>query len=501
MGLLGIDVGTSGCKATVVALDGEIKAQAYREYSLHSPRPGWYELDSEHVWECVKGVIAAAMKGYSGEPVRALSVSSFGEAVTAVSRTGKVLHNGIAYIDPRGADEVKALADRLGAWEIASVCGVTPHPMYSLGKIMWLKENMPDVYRDAYRFLPYSSYILYRLGAKPHMDYSLAARTMALDIAGKRWSPMVLDGAGVDEEKLGELVPSGAIVGEVRADLADELGLPRSVLLAAGGHDQPCAALGAGVIDPGSAVDGLGTTECITPVFTEPVINKQTISCGFACVPHVIPDRYVTYAFTFTCGSILKWYRDNFGLEFRQLAESEGGSAYTHMIEHAVRTPSKLFVLPHFAGAATPYMDMDARGAIVGLDINTGSAEVIKAVLEGITFEMMVNVESLGIAGIAVDELRAVGGLARSERYLQLKADIMGKKVITLAEPEAGTLGVAMLAGLACGAYGSVHQAVRRLVKPQKEYCPDDGLHRFYLNRFQQYKKLYPLVAQIPKWR
>jgi xylulokinase len=211
MGLLGIDVGTSGCKATVVALDGEIKAQAYREYSLHSPRPGWYELDSEHVWECVKGVIAAAMKGYSGEPVRALSVSSFGEAVTAVSRTGKVLHNGIAKIDPRGADEVKALADRLGAWEIASVCGVTPHPMYSLGKIMWLKENMPDVYRDAYRFLPYSSYILYRLGAKPHMDYSLAARTMALDIAGKRWSPMVLDGAGVDEEKLGELVPSGLL--------------------------------------------------------------------------------------------------------------------------------------------------------------------------------------------------------------------------------------------------------------------------------------------------
>jgi xylulokinase len=170
---------------------------------------------------------------------------------------------------------------------------------------------------------------------------------------------------------------------------------------------------------------------------------------------------------------------------------------YDLLIEKAAKGPSNIFVLPHFAGAATPYMDTEAKGAIIGLNINTKAEEIIKAILEGITFEIMVNVEKLMEAGIKVEELRVVGGLAKSDAFLQLKADMMGKKVTTLKISEAGTLGVAILAGTACGVYKNIEDAVSKLVKKKQEYYPDEKLHEKYMEKFQTYKRIYPAVKSI----
>ena len=309
----------------------------------------------------------------------------------------------------------------------------------------------------------------------------------------------ILECAEIDKEKFGEPVQAGEAVGQIRSEISMELGLPRGVILVAGGHDQPCAALGAGVIKSNIAVDGLGTTECITPAFDRPMICEAMAKNSFACVPHVIKDMYVTYAFTFTSGSLLKWYRDNFGIEFEEEANKAGIDIYQFLIEKAAKDPSPVFVLPHFAGAATPYMDINAKGAIIGLNINTKPQDIIKAILEGITFEMMVNVERLGEAGVMVDEIRAVGGLAKSELFLQLKADIMGRKVVSLKVSEAGTLGVAILAGTACGIYKSIEDGVERLVKKKKEFYPNDRLHEIYKEKFETYKRIYPAMKSIYK--
>ena len=218
---------------------------------------------------------------------------------------------------------------------------------------------------------------------------------------------------------------------------------------------------------------------------------------GFACVPHVIKDMYITYAFTFTSGSVLKWYRDNFAYALKNEAAKAGINIYDLLIEKASNRFSGVFLLPHFAGAATPYMDMEAKGAIVGLNINTTEGDVIRAILEGITFEAMLNVESLYNAGINVEDIRAVGGMAKSERFLQLKADMMGKKITTLHISEAGTLGVTLLAGTAIGAYKSIDEAVKMLVKKKKEFYPDKNLHDFYKEKFETYKKIYPSLKSI----
>lgn len=412
MGLLGLDIGTSGCKATIVDFEGNIKGQAYKEYPLISPQSGWQEIDPDLVWKCVKEVVYKSVSEYRGKEIKAISVSSFGEAVVPIDNLGNVLHNSIIYIDTRGSEEVEHLKQKIGWGKILEITGVSAHPMYSINKIMWLKEHKKDIYAKTWKFLLFADFILFKLGAKPHTDFSLAARMMAFDVISKTWSADILEGAEVEESKFGEPVQAGTVVGEIERRVAEELNLPLGILLVAGGHDQPCAALGAGVIKSDIAVDGLGTTECITPAFSRPVISEAMAKSSFACVPHVKRDMYVTYAFTFTSGSMLKWYRDNFGQAYKEEAKRAGINVYDYLIEKARKDPSEIYVLPHFAGAATPYMDTAAKGAIVGLNINTKAEDILKGILEGITYEMMVNVEKLNEAGVYVNEIRAVGGLA-----------------------------------------------------------------------------------------
>ncbi len=219
----------------------------------------------------------------------------------------------------------------------------------------------------------------------------------------------------------------------------------------------------------------------------------------FACVPHVLPGLYVTYAFTFTGGSLLKWFRDRLGLPYRLESEKSGVNAYTLMIERALETPgpSPILVLPHFAGAATPYMDAGAQGLMAGLTIDTGPEAMIRGNLEGITFEIMVNVEKLAGAGVIIESLAAVGGLARSEPFLQLKADMMGIPVVRLRVSEAGTLGVAILAGTACGVFRSHQEAAAELVRKARVFEPDPRRHEQYQERYATYKKLYPLMQEL----
>ncbi|MDD2534357.1 MAG: FGGY family carbohydrate kinase [Eubacteriales bacterium] len=497
MCLLGLDIGTSGCKATIIDENGRVLSEAYREYALISERPGWQVLDPEQIWNAVVQVMSEAIQAKFCSRIRAIGVSSFGEATVAIDRNGRVLCNSMIYIDSRGALEAEALKERFGDQKILSITGTAIDPMYSLCKILWLKKNQPQIFADTWKFLLFADFILFKLGAEPATDYSLATRTMAFDITKKQWSVEILDAVGIAVDKFAQPVQSGTVIGKISLRYAHLFGLSQDVVLVAGGHDQACAALGAGVTQPGLAVDDLGTTECITPAFSKPILTKAMAANYYASVPHVIPDLFVTYAFSFTSGSVLKWYRDTFGDSFKAAALKQNRNAYELLIESASPTPASVLVVPHFAGAATPYMDHAAVGAIIGLTINTKPEDIMKGILEGITFEIMVNVERLAEAGIAINELRAVGGLAKSAAFLQLKATMMGIPVTTLAVPEAGTLGVAILAGTACGLYPSLAEAVKQLVHTEKTYYPDPILHQYYQKRFVQYKKLYPALRAL----
>lgn len=498
MTVMGIDVGSTGCKAILLNPSGQVSGSAYCEYDAPSPASvGHRELDAEHVWSCVQTVMAQCCARQENCGVTAICVTSFGEAVVPVDQSGRPLDPAMLYTDVRGEEQAHLLEEKIPRDTYLRIAGVYPHAMYSLAKIMWIKEHAPHVYNQTAAFLPFDSFILTKLGAPPHMDYSLAARTMAFDVVNKRWSCEILSAADVDAHKFPGTVLPGTVVGEIASDMAGKIGIPRNALLVAGAHDQVCCALGMGVLEEGVASVSLGSVESINTVFARPLLHERMAKNAFACVPYVRNEMYITYAFTFTAGRLFKWYRDVLGGDARRAAKEKVMDVYAWCIETMAPSARDMMVLPYFAGAATPYMDNDIRGAFVGMDLETSQPEIVRALLEGITFESMLNAERLREAGTPVEKLRVTGGLARSPRFLQMKADMMGIPLQKVQGAEAGTLGAAMLAGIAAGAFGSLEDAATQAVRLESAYEPDFAQTQRYAERFERYKRIYPAIKQI----
>ena len=502
MALMGLDVGTSGCKATVFAEDGSPAGQAWQEYPPLVCEPGTAEIDPEAVWQAVRQVIRQAADK-SRESVAALSISSFGESAVPVDRNGRVLHRSLLYTDPRGQAQCDRLVGRLGMDRIMRTTGVRAHPMYTLAKILWFRDEQPDLFRQVWKFLLFGDFILYRLCGETAIDPSLAARTMASSVLEQDWDDDLLQAAGLDRRLFSRIVPSGTAVGTLRPELAADLHLPGSVRLVTGGHDQVCAAVGAGISRPGLAVAGMGTVDCVTPAFDRPLLTRAMLDRHYACVPHAIPGLYVTYAFNFSSGSLLQWYRDRFAARECAEAEARGLSVYRLLDEAAARTGSlaviddSLLVLPHFAGAGTPYMNPSAQSAILGLTLQTPASRLYLGLLEGVAFEMRCNLDALSAAGVRIDEIRAVGGGARSPLWLQIRADVTGRRITTLDLAEAGTIGAAVLAGTATGIFSSVNEGYGRLVRPGRTYEPDLRRQAIYDRKYERYRRLYDLLQTL----
>ena len=497
MSLMGIDVGSTGTKAVLFAADGRILGQAYREYPELRPQPGWFELDPGEVWRAFTEVVVEAAGYQEGDPVQALCISAMGEAFTPVDAQGNFLYNTILSQDGRAQAQVEGLGAALGQQRIFEITGMPLHPSFTLGKLVWMRENMPAVYGRTYKYLLWPDLIVFKMGLPPRLDWTLAARTMAFDIVNKQWSQEMLAAAEFDSALLADPINPGEIVGKMPARWADQLGLPAGCVIVAGGHDQAMNALGAGVIQEGLAVDGMGTVECITVAFDEPVLTETMQRFNYCCYPHVADDMYISLAFNYSSGSILRWFRDNFAEADRRRAAERGQDVYNIILSDLPNGPTGLLLVPYFAGSGPPYMDAQARGVLLGLTIGTDRKTFIKGLLEGICFDLRLNIDCLAQAGVDIQRLRATGGGAKSPYWLQLKADITDKEVVTLNVSESGCLGGAILGGVAIGVYDSVPQAVAQLVRERTVYEPDPGMHERYEDYFELYKQLWPRVRDI----
>lgn len=497
MSLLGLDVGTTGCKAVAFNLEGQILSAGYREYSLSHPQPGWSELDSELIWERVKEVIAEAVSRTKSDPIQSLSVSVQGEAVTPVDKEGKSLYPFSVSFDQRTHSQCQWWESMVGKKKLFQITGMPLHPMYTINKIMWFKQQRPDIYSKTWKFLCVEDFINLRLGADAVMDYSLAGRTMAFDVRKKRWSEEILSLGGVERELLPQVEPSGARIGEVAPELAQELGLGKGVIIATGGHDQPCGALGAGIVEEGMAMNATGTSDVICPAFRNPILTQGMLENNYCCYPHVYEDMFVTIAFNLTGGLLLRWYRDTLCQKEVKEANESGRDVYDLIVEQASDEIARAFILPHFVGSGTPTLDSASRGAILGLALDTTKADLSRAVLDSTNYEMKLNIERMEKVGIKIEELRAIGGGAKSERWLQLKADTFGKRILTLEVSEAACLGAAMLGGLAAGVFPSLKEAVERMVTVKQVYEPEPAAHAKFEEKYAHFIQIYPLLKDF----
>ncbi len=497
MSLVGIDIGSTATKAVLVNADGEIIAQAYREYPEQHPLPGMFELDPEQVWEAFVAVVSEVAAHSGGDPVQALCISALGETFVPVDEHGNFLYGSILSYDGRAQEQVEELAETVGGRQIFEITGMPIHPSFTLPKLMWLRDNEPGIHARTYKYLLWPDAICLKLGLPPRLDWSLAGRTMAFDVVARRWSEMMLEVAGITPQLLAEPIRPGEVVGHLPRRAAEQLGLSTDCLVVAGGHDQPMNALGAGIIAEGLAVDGMGTVECVTVAFDEPVLSEAMLRHGYCCYPHVAGDMYATLAFNYSSGSLLRWFRDNFAEADRQRAEDQGRDVYEIILDELPAEPTGLLVVPYFVGSGTPYMDAQAKGAMLGMTLGTDRKTFIKGLIEGLCLELRLNLESLAQAGVEVSRLRATGGGSKSPYWLQLKADITGCEVVTINVIESGCQAGAILGGVAAGVYSSIPEAVEQLVEERTVYEPDVQVHESYAHYFELYKRLWPSVRDI----
>jgi len=496
MSLLGIDVGTTGCKAVAFNPEGKVLAIAYREYPLHSPQPGWAELDSAQVWMDVQDCIREVAKQTKDDPISALAVSAQGEAVTPVDEDGNILSNSIVSFCSRTEPYVKTWADKFGRKAVFEASGQPLASLFTALKLQWMKDNQADVLSKTKYILGFEDLVNFKLTGEAVTDYSLASRTMVFDLNTKDWNQGFLDFIGIEREKMPEAKPSGTLIGTVQDYIAGELGLPRGVAVVTGGHDQPCQMLGAGVTEPNVAAYGIGTVECIGPAFPNLLLNDTMLENNICCYYHTCPDLFIALVYNFTGGSLLRWYRDTFAQDEMRRAQEMGKDVYDILTSEASDQPSNILVLPHFTTSGVPHFDTRARGVFAGMRLGTTKGEMTRAVLEGITYEMRLCVELFQQAGGTIEVLRATGGGAKSPYWLQLKSDLIGIPIAVPSVAEAGCLGCAILAGSATGVYPSIKDAAERLATIDKTYYPDNKFHEAYTERFECYKELYPSLKE-----
>ncbi|MDD2971854.1 MAG: FGGY family carbohydrate kinase [Lachnospiraceae bacterium] len=494
MKIAGLDIGTTGCKLTVFDETGKYLDKAYGEYQV-SRHKSEHEINAGLIRDGVMEVIRAMAEKYGD--IAGIGVTSFGETFVCTDEEGNPLLDSLLYTDPRGAIECEELVEKLGRHNLAEITGLNPHCMYGISKMMWIKKHRPEVYHHTKYIFQMEDFVVFLLTGKRQIDYSLATRTMAFDIRTLQWSEPIFRAAGIDMKRMSPVVPTGTTAGTVKREISLATGLREDTKIISISQDQMSAAIGAGVFHKDVAADGAGTVECITPVLDKIPDNDVLYQGSYAVVPYIIPGKYVCYAFSFTGGALVKWNIDNFCKLEKLQAKEQGRNVYSLLEENLPDEPTGLLVLPHFAGAATPYMDSDSKGAILGLTVSNTAPELHRAMMEGVTYEMMVNMEHLRKAGIAPKSLRATGGGANNRIWMQMKADVLNIPIITLASEEAGTVGSAMLTGIAIGVYRDLADAADHMVQTVDTYRPRPEYHEKYMAIYERYKKVYDAVRPL----
>ncbi|MYB29288.1 MAG: hypothetical protein F4X38_09125 [Acidimicrobiaceae bacterium] len=487
MTLLGVDIGTTGCKAAVVSTEGALQASAYREYPLITPRSGWAQLDPDEVWDAVCSAIREVTSADVTRP-RAMAVATLGEAVTPIDSRGRALGPSILSFDRRAAACHDRLVGRIGRDELERITGLAPMPHYTVSKWSWLASEAPDTYRAAAKLLCYGDLVAARLGLEPVIDHTMATRTLALDQISHRWDAGVLEAAGVEEAKLPVPAPPGTVIGTIPRQHCIDLGLASGAALVAGGLDQACAAHAVGVDRSGSVLLSLGTVAVLAMALDGDQPRPLAIPTG----PHVVEGRSLAVAGAPAGGAVLRWYRDVLGAADREQAEAAGADFYDIVVSTAATVETEAIVVPHFAGSRAAFSDPNSLGVIAGLTFDTDRRRLVRALLEGVALETAVMAERLGAAVGPITSLRAAGGGSKSAPWMQIFADVLGVPVESAASSYAAAVGAALIAGAAVGVVdcGATMPIVAR-------FEPDEARAEAYRGKLALYRRLYETMATV----
>jgi xylulokinase len=498
---LSIDAGTTSLKAAIFNETGDLLAVSRQEYgsALATPQPAWVEMQPEMYWQaCCRSVRQVVQESQvPASKILSLCISSQGETLVMLDDQDQPVRPAIVWLDNRAAQEAQEIAARFDVETVYTVTGqpeVTP--TWPACKLLWLRRHEPEVFARTRRFLLLEDYLLYRLAGQFVTESALQTSSLLYDINRHTWWEEMLEFLELDPARLGSLRHPGEIVGSLTPQAAAELGLSPQTRAVCGGMDQVLGALGAGNLHPGVVSESTGGALGIVASLERPQLDPlRRVPCHCHAAGRPAGGRlYCLLPWGQTAGMALKWFRDQFyPLEFEHALRS-GQEIYDLMTAEAAAVPpgcDGLVALPHLEGATCPEFNPNARGVFFGATLRHTRAHFVRSLLEAVAFMLRRNLELVEDLGVPIHEVRSTGGGARSPLWLQIKADVLQKPVVSLATEETALLGAAMLGAVALGVYPDLDAAAAQMVHPGQRYDPDPSLRPVYDLAYARYLELY----------
>ena len=494
--ILGVDIGTSGTKTVLFSEDGVPVASATYEYPLYTPQNGYAEQEPLDWWNAVVNSIKQVINesGVVASEIKGVGLSGQMHGLVMLDADDKVIRRSIIWCDQRTAKEAVEITDKVGADRLTEITANPAITGFTAAKIMWVKNNEPENYERCRHILLPKDYIRFMLTGEYATEVSDASGMQLLDVPNRCWSGEVLNRLGIDKSLLAKVYESPEITGKITKRVAELTGLAEGTVVVGGAGDNAAAAVGTGVVEDGKAFTTIGSSGVVFAHTSDISIDKKGRVHTFCCA---VPGCWHVMGVTQSAGLSLKWFRDNLCWSEMETALNMGVDPYYLTDKEAMEIPigaNRLIYLPYLNGERTPHLDPNCRGSFVGLSTMHTKRDMIRAVMEGVSYSLRDCVEVMREMQINVTDMMACGGGGSSPLWRQMLADLYGCPVKTTQNKEGPALGVALLAAVGAGIYSTVPEACSAVIMPDKVQEPVAENTREYERVYAVYKKLYPAM-------
>ncbi len=491
--LLGIDIGTSGTKTVLFDESGNTVANAVAEYPLYQPHIGWAEQDPQDWWMAVSSTIKEVIQKSGVDPsdIKGVGLSGQMHGAVLLDKDDKVLRKAIIWCDQRSSAECQQITSLIGKERLIEITANPALTGFTASKIMWVKNNEPEIFEKVKKILLPKDYIRYMLTGEFATEVSDASGMQLMDIPGRKWSDEVLSKLEIDKSLLGKLYESQEVSGKVNNYGSQLTGLKVGTFVVGGAGDQAAGAIGNGIVRTGVVSSTIGTSGVVFAFSDKVTIDPMGRVHTFC---HAVPNTWHIMGVTQAAGLSLKWFRDNFCIEEKRTAELMKIDPYVLMDKEAEKVDlgcNGLIYLPYLMGERTPHLDPNAKGVFFGLSAKHEKQDMLRSVMEGIVYSLKDCMEIIKEMGVDIKEVRASGGGGKSPLWRQMQADVFGTEITTINSDEGPALGVALLAGVGAGVYSDISQACDTIINVKTRQAADIEKTQKYLKYYNVYKSLY----------
>lgn len=481
---IGIDLGTSAVKLLLMAGDGTIVKSVSKEYPISFPRPGWAEQDPEDWYANTQEGLVELLHGIDKSQVAGIGFGGQMHGLVVLDEDDRVIRPTILWNDGRTAEETDYLNEEIGKEKLSEYTANIAFAGFTAPKILWMKKHEPENYRQIHKIMLPKDYIAYRLTGVHCTDPSDASGTLFFDVKNRCWSEEMMEICGITREQLPDVFESYEVVGTLKEEIAERLGLNNDVKVVAGAGDNAAAAVGTGTVGEGKCNVSLGTSGTIFISSKKFGVDKNNALHAFAHAD----GNYHLMGVVLSAASCNKWWME-------EILNTKDFQGEQEDIENLGR--NSVYFLPYLMGERSPHNDPNAKGAFLGMTMETGRKDMTLAMMEGVAFAIRDSYEIAKALGIKVERTKMCGGGARSPLWRKILANVLDLRVDILEAEEGPALGGAMLAAVGCGEYASVEEAAERLVRTRLTVEPDPEIVALYDERYKVYRDIYPQLKGI----